>query len=105
MHETNETTVSALPKILAAAKQKGLRLVSIPELLALDPPTEVPGARPRRRVPTASASSAGRRDRDAPGPRWRRRAFGHHGLTTPASRSRFRPGGNLLYAQVPAMIA
>jgi peptidoglycan/xylan/chitin deacetylase (PgdA/CDA1 family) len=40
MHETKDTTVAALPKILAAAKQKGLRLVSIPQLLALDPPTE-----------------------------------------------------------------
>jgi hypothetical protein len=39
MHETKDTTVAALPKILAAAKQKGLRLVSIPQLLALDPPT------------------------------------------------------------------
>jgi hypothetical protein len=36
MHETKDTTVAALPKILAAAKQKGLRLVSIPQLLALD---------------------------------------------------------------------
>ena len=40
MHETHQSTVTALPQILAAAKQKGLRLVSIPQLLALDPPTE-----------------------------------------------------------------
>jgi peptidoglycan/xylan/chitin deacetylase (PgdA/CDA1 family) len=40
MHETKDTTLSVLPKILAAAKQKGLRLVSIPQLLALDPPPE-----------------------------------------------------------------
>jgi peptidoglycan/xylan/chitin deacetylase (PgdA/CDA1 family) len=40
MHETKDTTLAVLPKILAAAKQKGLRLVSIPQLLALDPPTE-----------------------------------------------------------------
>jgi peptidoglycan/xylan/chitin deacetylase (PgdA/CDA1 family) len=40
MHETKDTTPSLLPKILASAKQKGLRLVSIPQLLALDPPTE-----------------------------------------------------------------
>jgi peptidoglycan/xylan/chitin deacetylase (PgdA/CDA1 family) len=40
MHETHDTTLTALPRILAAAKQKGLRLVSIPQLLALDPPTE-----------------------------------------------------------------
>ena len=40
MHETKDTTVATLPKILAAAKQKGLRLVSIPQLLALDPPPE-----------------------------------------------------------------
>jgi len=40
MHETKDTTLAVLPKILATAKQKGLSLVSIPQLLALDPPTE-----------------------------------------------------------------
>jgi peptidoglycan/xylan/chitin deacetylase (PgdA/CDA1 family) len=40
MHETHDTTLSALPQILASAKQKRLRLVSIPQLLALDPPPE-----------------------------------------------------------------
>lgn len=40
MHETHDTTLAALPKVLAAAKQKGIRLVSIPQLLALDPPSE-----------------------------------------------------------------
>ncbi len=40
MHETHDTTLAALPQVLGAAKQKGLKLVSIPQLLALDPPSE-----------------------------------------------------------------
>jgi peptidoglycan/xylan/chitin deacetylase (PgdA/CDA1 family) len=40
MHETYDWSVNALPQILAAARQRGLRLVSVPALLALDPPTE-----------------------------------------------------------------
>lgn len=40
MHDTYDRTLAALPRILAAAKHKGLRLVSISQLLALDPPTE-----------------------------------------------------------------
>lgn len=40
MHETHDTTLAALPKVLEAARKKGLKLVSIPQLLALDPPSE-----------------------------------------------------------------
>lgn len=40
LHETYEKSLNVLPQIAAAAKQKGLRLVSIPQLLALDPPTD-----------------------------------------------------------------
>jgi len=39
MHETKASTVSVLPQVLAEAKKKGLKLVSVPQLLALDPPT------------------------------------------------------------------
>lgn len=38
MHETKAESVAAVPKILAAARRRRLRLVSIPRLLALDPP-------------------------------------------------------------------
>jgi len=40
LHETYDRTVAALPQLLAAARQRGVRLVSVPQLLALDPPTE-----------------------------------------------------------------
>jgi len=40
LHETYEKTLNVLPQVAAAAKQKGLRLVSIPQLLALDPPSD-----------------------------------------------------------------
>jgi peptidoglycan-N-acetylglucosamine deacetylase len=40
MHETYDRSVAALPSILAEAKRRGLRLVSVPQLLALDPPTD-----------------------------------------------------------------
>jgi peptidoglycan/xylan/chitin deacetylase (PgdA/CDA1 family) len=40
MHETYDRSLSALPNVLQAARQKGIRLVSVPELLALDPPPE-----------------------------------------------------------------
>jgi peptidoglycan/xylan/chitin deacetylase (PgdA/CDA1 family) len=40
MHDTYDRTLAALPRILAAAKRKGVRLVSVSQLLALDPPTE-----------------------------------------------------------------
>jgi peptidoglycan/xylan/chitin deacetylase (PgdA/CDA1 family) len=39
-HETYDRTLAALPNMLAAAKKKGIRLVSVPALLALDPPPE-----------------------------------------------------------------
>lgn len=39
MHETKPESVAALPRILAAARRRGLRLVSVPQLLALDPPS------------------------------------------------------------------
>lgn len=40
MHETYDWTVQALPRILAAARRKRLRLVTVPALLALDPPSD-----------------------------------------------------------------
>lgn len=40
MHETYERSVRALPQILGAARRRGLRLVSVPQLLALDPPPD-----------------------------------------------------------------
>jgi peptidoglycan/xylan/chitin deacetylase (PgdA/CDA1 family) len=40
MHETYDRSLAALPQVLAAARKKGIRLVSVPELLALDPPPE-----------------------------------------------------------------
>ena len=38
MHEIHPWTVRALPEILRAVRLRGLRAVSVPELLALDPP-------------------------------------------------------------------
>ena len=40
MHETYDRSVAALPQVLAAARRKHLRLVSLPALLALDPPSD-----------------------------------------------------------------
>jgi peptidoglycan/xylan/chitin deacetylase (PgdA/CDA1 family) len=40
MHETYDRTLAALPQILQAAKRKGIKLVSVSQLLALDPPSE-----------------------------------------------------------------
>ena len=40
MHETYERSVRALPRILQAARRRGIELVSVPQLLALDPPPE-----------------------------------------------------------------
>ena len=40
MHETYERSVRALPRIVASARKRGIRLVSVPQLLALDPPPE-----------------------------------------------------------------
>jgi peptidoglycan/xylan/chitin deacetylase (PgdA/CDA1 family) len=40
MHETYDRSLAALPQVLVAARQKGIRLVSVPQMLALDPPTE-----------------------------------------------------------------
>jgi peptidoglycan/xylan/chitin deacetylase (PgdA/CDA1 family) len=38
LHEVCAHTVQAVPDIVAAARGRGLRLVTVPELLALDPP-------------------------------------------------------------------
>ncbi len=40
MHETYERSARALPRIIASARRRGLRLVSVPQLLALDPPPD-----------------------------------------------------------------
>jgi len=40
MHDTYNRTLTALPRILAAARRKGVRLVSVSQLLALDPPSD-----------------------------------------------------------------
>jgi peptidoglycan/xylan/chitin deacetylase (PgdA/CDA1 family) len=40
MHETYERSVRALPQIIASARRRGLQLVSVPQLLALDPPPD-----------------------------------------------------------------
>ncbi|MDQ6914923.1 MAG: polysaccharide deacetylase family protein [Actinomycetota bacterium] len=40
MHETYDRSLAALPQVLAAARRKGLRLVSVPQLLALDSPPD-----------------------------------------------------------------
>jgi peptidoglycan/xylan/chitin deacetylase (PgdA/CDA1 family) len=39
MHDIHPWTVRAIPTILHAIRLRGLRAVSVPELLALDPPT------------------------------------------------------------------
>jgi peptidoglycan/xylan/chitin deacetylase (PgdA/CDA1 family) len=38
LHDLHSWTVAALPRILDAIRARGLRAVSVPELLALDPP-------------------------------------------------------------------
>jgi peptidoglycan/xylan/chitin deacetylase (PgdA/CDA1 family) len=38
MHDIHPWTVQALPQILAAIRLRGLRAVTVPELLALQPP-------------------------------------------------------------------
>jgi len=40
MHETYDRSLAALPQVLRDARKRGLRLVSVPQLLALDPPPE-----------------------------------------------------------------
>jgi peptidoglycan-N-acetylglucosamine deacetylase len=40
MHDTYDRSIAALPRVLQAAKRKGIKLVSVSQLLALDPPTE-----------------------------------------------------------------
>jgi peptidoglycan-N-acetylglucosamine deacetylase len=45
LHDIHPWTLRALPEILAAISRRGLRAVSVPELLALDPP------RPGQRCP------------------------------------------------------
>jgi len=50
MHDIHPQTIAAMPAILHAAQARGIRLVSVPELLVLDPPghhqhcTFAPGA-------------------------------------------------------------
>ena len=39
LHENRGTTLQVLPRILDAIRQRGLRAVTVPELLAADPPT------------------------------------------------------------------
>jgi peptidoglycan-N-acetylglucosamine deacetylase len=40
LHDIHPWTLEALPRILAAIRDRGLRAVSVPELLALDPPAK-----------------------------------------------------------------
>jgi peptidoglycan/xylan/chitin deacetylase (PgdA/CDA1 family) len=40
LHENRGTTLHALPRILQALDRRGLRAVSVPQLVAEDPPTE-----------------------------------------------------------------
>jgi peptidoglycan/xylan/chitin deacetylase (PgdA/CDA1 family) len=62
MHETYDRSVAALPRILAAARRQHLRLVSVPELLALDPPSD---ALVRAGAGACSERERYRRDEDA----------------------------------------
>jgi peptidoglycan/xylan/chitin deacetylase (PgdA/CDA1 family) len=50
MHDIHPWTARALPQILRAIRLRGLRAVSVPELLALDPPA------PGRQCPSAPGS-------------------------------------------------
>jgi peptidoglycan/xylan/chitin deacetylase (PgdA/CDA1 family) len=40
MHDIHPWTIQAMPAILSSARARGFRLVSVPELLVLDPPRE-----------------------------------------------------------------
>lgn len=40
MHDTYDRSLAALPRVLQAARRRGIRLVSVSQLLALDPPSE-----------------------------------------------------------------
>src|SRR5207248_2913026 len=40
MHETYTRSLAAVPQVLASARKKGLRLVTVSQLLALDPPPD-----------------------------------------------------------------
>lgn len=48
MHDLHPWTVNALPQILRAIRLRGLRAVTVPELLALDAPAERQGCAPLR---------------------------------------------------------
>jgi peptidoglycan/xylan/chitin deacetylase (PgdA/CDA1 family) len=50
LHDLHPWTVRALPRILQAIRVRGLRAVSVQELLAIDPPA------PEQRCPYASSS-------------------------------------------------
>ena len=39
MHDIHPWTLRAMPQILREIRRRGLRAVSVPELLALDPPS------------------------------------------------------------------
>jgi len=52
LHDIHPWTLRALPDILAAISRRGLRAVSVPELLALDPPS------PGQHCPYGAESSA-----------------------------------------------
>lgn len=74
LHETYDRSVAALPRILAAARARHLRLVSVPELLALDPPSDAQvralhgGCDHRQDYRRAQAAGAMRLRRDGVGP-------------------------------------
>jgi peptidoglycan/xylan/chitin deacetylase (PgdA/CDA1 family) len=40
LHESARSTLAVLPRILAELERRGLRSVSVPELLALQPPSD-----------------------------------------------------------------
>jgi peptidoglycan/xylan/chitin deacetylase (PgdA/CDA1 family) len=39
LHENRGTTLNALPAMLRGIREQGYKMVSVPELLALDPPS------------------------------------------------------------------
>ena len=47
MHETHEDMVDGLDRNFAEMRKRGLRAVTVPELLAADPPSEASLAKPR----------------------------------------------------------
>jgi hypothetical protein len=52
MHDIHPWTAAALPQVLQAITKRGLRAVSVPELLALDPPPQpAAAAAPVEEVP------------------------------------------------------